>query len=87
MATPYIYPGDFNLDGKVNCLLNFQTTERGVAAAKMNVQMLIGEINTQENMFRTGRADSPHCIYCINSENIKVVDTLDHILFKCPILR
>ena len=51
MSTPYIYPGDFNLNGKVNRLLEFQTTEREVAAAKTNVQMLIGEINTQENLF------------------------------------
>ena len=64
----------------------FQTTEREVAAAKTNIQMLIGEINTQENMFRTGRADNPHCIYCRNSENIKVIDTLKHIILTCPII-
>ena len=80
---PSLFPGDLEMNGKVNKMIKYSKTPREVAATKVAVKMLIGEIESAANLERTGRVTSPFCIYCEENYDIKVKDTNQHIISEC----
>ena len=80
-----IFPGDYKLDGKVNIMIDGGKNPREISAIRTNVKLLIGELETQCNLQRTGRAEEGWCLYC-ESNDVYVKDDEIHILFNCPLL-
>ena len=54
-STKFFFPGDFSLDGKPNILISFQKSPKDIAAAKINIKMLLGEYPSNYNKSRSNK--------------------------------
>ena len=84
-SMPNLFPGDLSMDGKVNKMIKYASSPKEVAATKVAVKMLIGEIESAENLERTGRETSPYCIYCEENYDEKIRDTNEHMISECKL--
>ena len=80
------FPGDYQLDGKLSKLINFQTSPRDVACMRMNVRLLIGDFPNNVNLSRTKRAEYDYCDYCDHEYSVINKDTNEHALLTCPLI-
>ena len=85
-STKFFFPGDFSLDGKPNILISFQKSPKDIAAAKINIKMLLGEYPSNYNKSRSNKDIIVQCDYCSSTYDIYIPDDIVHICANCPLL-
>ena len=85
-STKFFFPGDFSLDGKPNILISFQKSPKDIAAAKINIEMLLGEYPSNYNKSRSNKDIIVQCDYCSSTYDIYIPDDIVHICANCPLL-
>ena len=73
------------MDGKPNILIRHQTTPRQVAAAKINIKMILGEYPNKVFLKRIRKEEDDWCDYCYMNHNLLYTDDIKHMITNCTI--